>query len=144
MFMPTPALSLPMADVHSRSVGASARRGFAAAAVFAFAMTGCASAPTAMKMEPTSVSSRLGFPDCSVSVPLSQSEAIQAAKKMGNPQSESYPEWIKMTASIQPGDQLRLVDCLRASRTANVGDPYYYALFRDGKVISKFHFIIIN
>ncbi|SFR94305.1 hypothetical protein SAMN05216570_0964 [Dyella sp. OK004] len=95
-------------------------------------------------MEPRSIAKQLGFPSCLVSVPLSQSEVIEDAKRMGNPKPEHYPEWIEMSASIQPGDQLRLVDCLRANRSTNVGDPYYYALIRDGKIVSEFHFILIN
>lgn len=110
----------------------------------AFAIAGCASAPTKVKMEPKSVARELGFPSCRVSVPLSQAEVIADAKRMGNPKPESYPEWIDMTASIQSGDQLRLVDCLNANRSTNVGDPYYYALLGGGKLITEFHFILIN
>ena len=123
---------------------ASARRGSIAAVIIAFAAAGCASSPTAVKTESASTARQLGFPGCQVSIPLSQSEVIEGVKRMGNPTPKTYPEWIKLPASIQPGDQLRLVDCLSASRSRNVGDPYYYALFRGGKVISEFHFVLIN
>jgi hypothetical protein len=128
----------------SRSGGASVGCGFIAAITIAFAVAGCASVPAAVEMEPKSIARELGFPSCRVSVPLSQAEVIADAKRMGNPKPESYPEWIEMTASIRSGDQLRLVDCLRANRSTSIGDPYYYALIRGGKIVSKFHFILIN
>lgn len=118
--------------------------GFIAAIAATFALASCASTPSSVKTEPASIATKLGFPSCRVSIPLSQSEVIEDAKRMGNPKPESYPAWIKMTTSIQPGDQLRLVDCLKASRPVSAGDPYYYALFRGGKMVSEFHFILIN
>jgi len=127
---------------HRRAPGASVRLGFIA--VIACAAAGCASSRPAVKMEPGSVATQLGVPGCRVSIPLSQSEVIEDAKRMGNPNPEKYPEWIGMVASKQPGDQWRLVDCLSASRAAKVGDPYYYALIRDGKIVSRFHFLLIN
>ncbi|MGO4701178.1 hypothetical protein [Dyella sp. 2RAB6] len=109
-----------------------------------FAVAGCASTPPTVEMEPSSIARKLGVPSCRVSVPLSQSEVIQDAKRMGNPRPESHPEWSGMIASIRLGDQLRLVDCLRASRSARVDDLYYYALIRDDRIVSAFHFIVIN
>lgn len=109
-----------------------------------FLVAACASAPTAVEMEPRSIAEQLGLPECRVSVPLSQSEVIEDAKRIGNPNPEKYPAWIEMTSSIRPGDQLRLVNCLKDSQYKNVGDPYYYALIRNGKIISKFHIGFFN
>ena len=128
----------------SRSNDFSACLGLITAVAMAFVLAGCASTQSNVKTEPASVASRLGFPGCRVSVPLSQPEVIEGAKRMGNPNPESYPEWIKMAASIRPGDQLRLLDCLRASRSRDTGDRYYYALFRDGKVVREFRFIVLD
>lgn len=100
--------------------------------------------PTTLRMEPRSIAKRLGLPNCRISVPLSQSEVIEDAKRIGNPNPEEYPDWIKMTENMRSGDQLRLVNCLEASRSKNVGDPYYYALIRNGTIISKFHIGFFN
>lgn len=112
--------------------------------IITVAIAGGAPVPTEVKMEPKSIAKELGFQSCRVSIPLSQAEVIADAKRMGNPKLESYPEWIDMTVSSRPGDQLRLVDCLKAAQSTNVGDPYYYVLVRGGKIVSEFHFILIN
>lgn len=146
--MPVPLIALirflRKAEARYRSNDTPAGFGFVIAILFALAATGCASAPTAVKMESKSVARELGFPKCSVSVPLSQQEVIQGAKRMGNPNPESDPQWIRVSASMQPGDHWRLVDCLSAQRSMRIGDPYYYALFRGSKVAGEFHFIIVN
>lgn len=90
-------------------------------------------------MEPKSIAKQLGLPYCRVSVPLSQSEVIEDAKRMDIPDPETYVEWIEMKSNIQSGDQLRLVNCLGTSRSKYGGDPYHYVLIRNGKIISKFH-----
>lgn len=129
---------------HCSSKSRSGARVLVTAIAIAFVVAACASAPATVEMEPKSIANQLGLPECRVSVPLSQSEVIEDAKRIGNPNPEKYPEWIEMTSSIRPGDQLRLVNCLRASQYNNVGDPYYYALIRDGKIISKFHIGFFN
>ena len=140
-----PLTMLQMRSIKCRFRNASAAfRGFVTAATIAFVVAGCVSAPAKVKMEPKLIAKHLGLPDCRVSVPLSQSEVIEDAKRVGTPYPEKYLEWIKMTTTMQPGDQLRLVNCLRASRHKNVGDPYYYALIRNRKIISKFHIGFFN
>lgn len=105
----------------------------------ALAVMGCASAPPShINMEGRSVANRLDLPSCRVSVPLSQTEVIENAKRDGNPNPELNHEWIEMAAKIMPGDTLRLVKC------ENSGDPYFYALFRKSRVISKFHSMIFD
>lgn len=105
------------------------------------AVMSCASASKGVKFETASVASRLGLPNCDVSVALSPSEVIENSKRSGNPSPEKNGEWIKMVASLQSGDQMRLVNCLGVK---GIGDPYYYALFRNGEIILKFHPMIFN
>lgn len=124
---------------HRLHNGFSGFRGLVTAIAIAFVVAGCASEPATVRMESKSIAKQLGFPYCRVSVPLSQSEVIEDAKRMDIPDPEKYVEWIKMKSSVQPGDQLRLVNCFTASRSKYGGDPYYYALIRNGKIISEFH-----
>lgn len=105
----------------------------------ALMIAGCASAPTEVKMESRSIAKRLGFPDCRVSALLSQSDVIEDAKKVGNPNPEKNQEWIEITKSFQPGDQLRAVNCLKSSRST-----YFYALIRNDEVILKFYSTIFD
>jgi hypothetical protein len=114
------------------------------AIAFALAVAGCASEPTALRMEPRSMAQQLGLPDCKVSVPLSQAEVIEDAKRVGNPNPERSQDWIEITKDFQPGDQLRAVNCLSAARSRAVGDPYYYALIRNDAIIVKFHIGFFN
>jgi hypothetical protein len=101
-------------------------------------LASCASAPWTPKMDSGSTARRLGLPDCNVSVPLSQSEIISFVKKWDNhPNPEAEPEWIAIVQNEQPGDQLRMVSC-------TVGDPYFYALIRNGAVLLKFHPSIVD
>lgn len=81
----------------------------------------------------------LGFPECSVSVPLSESEVLEDAKRVGNPNPENDQEWIEMTKNIQPTDELRVVNCLNSSRST-----YFYALVRNGSIVSKFYSSIFD
>jgi hypothetical protein len=103
-------------------------------------MAGCTSA--SIRSEPPSFAAQLGLPYCKVSVPLSPSEVVENSKRSGNPNPESNGEWIKMAAALQPGDQLRRVNCLGAQ--GHVGDPYYYALIRNHEIFLKFHPMIFD
>jgi hypothetical protein len=118
--------------------------GFAAPVALAFALVGCASSLTTVRMAPKLVASRLGFPTCRVSVPLSQADVIGDAKMIGNLHPEEYPEWIAITENIHAGDQLRLVDCLNAQQPDKVGGVYFYALIREDKIILKFYPMIFD
>lgn len=82
---------------------------------------------------------RLGLPDCRVSIPLSQSEVIDDARRVGNPNAAKSEEWIKMTDALRPGDQLRIVNCLRSSRST-----YFYALVRNDSIILSFYSSIFD
>ena len=129
---------------HRLQNGSSGFRGLVTAITIAFVVAGCTSDPATVRMEPKSIAQQLGLPGCRVSIPLSQPEVIDDAKRIGNPDLEKYPEWIEMTSNIRPGDQLRLVNCLMASRSRKVGDVYYYVLIRNGKIISEFHIGFFN
>ncbi|WP_129588444.1 hypothetical protein [Solilutibacter silvestris] len=94
--------------------------------------------PQIFKMEPRSASKRLGLTGCNVSVPLSQSEVLDTVKKWdNNPNPEQNQEWIKLIANQKSGDELRMVSC-------KVGDPYFYALFRNDAILYKFHPVILD
>lgn len=95
-------------------------------------------------MESVAVAKRLGVPNCRVSVPLSQAEVIQHAKRDGNPNPGESHEWVKLVREMQPSDQLRLIDCLEARRSKSVSDPYFYALVRNDTIIAKFHSVMID
>ena len=124
---------------HRLQNGSSGFRGLVTAITIAFVVAGCASEPTTLRMEPKSIAKQLGFPYCRVSVPLTQSEVMEDAKRMDIPDPETYVEWIKMKSNIQPGDQVRLLNCFGTSRSKYGGDPYHYVLIRNGKIISEFH-----
>ncbi|WP_426687236.1 hypothetical protein [Rhodanobacter ginsengiterrae] len=114
------------------------RMGLIVVITITLAVVGCASMPQVFKMEPRSIAKRLGLPNCRVSVPLSQSEVIDAVKRWDNyPNPEKNQEWIEITSNLVPGDQLRMVSC-------KVGDPYFYAMIRNDTILFKFHPVIIN
>jgi hypothetical protein len=104
---------------------------FVTSIAITFALAGCVSTQSRIKMEPMSVANRLGLPNCKVSIPMSESEVVDNAKRDGVPNPEKNQEWIEMTKSLQPRDQLRLVSC-------KYGNPYFYALIRNEAVILKF------
>lgn len=120
--------------------------GFVSAAIITsmFTLVACTSTLTTVKIAPHSVANRLGFTGCSVSVPLSKSEVVEDAKRIGNPNPEVYPEWIAIIKNIQPGDQLRLVDCLNTRQSRKMGSVYFYALIRDHNVLLMFYPMIFD
>lgn len=105
------------------------------------AVASCASTAAGVRLESQSVAKSMGLASCKVSVVLTPSEVIENSKRSGNPNPESNQEWIKMAADLQAGDQLRLVNCLGVK---GIGDPYYYALFRNEAIVLKFHPMIFN
>ena len=110
--------------------------------MLAFGLVGCTGTQSTVKTEPRSVARRLGFPLCIVSVPMSQSQVLEAARRDGNPDPENY-EWKKILTELRPGDQLREVDCFRAHQLGKrVGDPQFYALFRNDAEVARFHSMI--
>ena len=95
-------------------------------------------------MESASVAKRLGVPRCKVSVPMTQDEVLTSAKSWGDPHAETRGEWAEILATTQPGDQLRLVDCVKADRHGVAAGYYYYALFRGQAIVAQMPGVIIN
>ena len=100
--------------------------------------SGCANSDAKLKMEPHSVAARLGEPQCRVSVPLTQAEALGLARSWGDPNPEARPEWAKIVAELRPGDQLRMVDCVRAKHN------FYFAHIRGDAIITKMYTMILD
>ncbi len=108
-----------------------------------FGVAGCTHAYDGPKNAPASVAERLGVPGCRVSVPMSQAEVLANAKRDGDPHTEGREEWLKIVATSHPGDELRKVACLKSGRYGSAGDMYF-GLFRNGAMIAKLNYIIIN
>lgn len=102
-----------------------------AGAVALLAM-GCTTTAGPVKLEGRSFADRLGLQNCRVSIPLSPSEAVEIGRKWEiYPNPEKDPDWVKMLSMQQPGDELRLISC-------STGNPYFYALIRNGAVIYRY------
>ena len=111
--------------------------------MLAFGLVGCAGTQSTVKTEPRSVARRLDFPLCMVSVPMSQSQVLEAAKRDGNPDPEGNGEWVGIVAKLQPGDKLREVSCFKAYHLGKkIDDPQFYTLFRDDVEVARFHPVI--
>lgn len=102
-------------------------------------VAGCASTSSSFQTESRSVAQQLGVPGCKVSVPIGKEMVVEDAKRLGNPRPEENQEWISMRASLQPGDELRVVDCLRSKERT-----YYYALTRNGSIVMRFYSSIFD
>jgi hypothetical protein len=101
-------------------------------------VAGCATSDATIKMEPHSVAKRLGVPHCQVSIPLSQTEVLEEARRWGDPIGEFRPEWAKIVAELKPGDQLRMIDCVR------VDHNFYFAHIRNDTILTKMYTMILD
>ena len=72
---------------------------------------------------------------------MSQEEVILSARRSGDPTAENGADWEKIVASNKPGDELRMVDCIRHGGRSGY---YYYALFRGETVVATMPGVIIN
>jgi hypothetical protein len=72
--------------------------------------------------ESARVARELGLANCRVTQPMRRYEALDYADIVGNPNLAAFPEWNRAMAMMQPGDNVRYVDC------PNGGN--YFALFR--------------
>ena len=98
----------------------------------ALLVTGCATTAGPVRLEDRSFADKLGLKKCKVSIPLSTSEAVEIGRKWEiHPDPEKDPDWMKMLSMQQSGDQLRLISC-------SEGNPYFYALTRNGEVIYSY------
>jgi len=98
----------------------------------------CSSLDSNVKMESHSVAKRLGVSKCRVSVPLTRSEVLNAAHRLGDPITESRPEWAKIGTEFKPGDQLRMVDCVRSKHN------FYFAHIHDGSIVTKMYTMTLD
>ncbi len=108
-----------------------------------FFASGCVHTSDGPRYEPASVAKRLGIPHCRVSVPITQSEVLLNARRDGDVQTEFRSEWAKIVATSQPGDELRKVVCIVHGHYGDAGDMYF-GLFRNGALIDKFEYTILN
>jgi len=99
---------------------------------------GCMTMKGPISMESPSFAKRFGLDGCRVSVPMSAGAAREIGRKWElYPDPEGDPEWMKMIAAQQVGDELRLVSCEQ-------GDPYFYALIRSNVVIFKYKLSVLD
>jgi len=75
---------------------------------------------------------------------MTRDEVLASAKSWGDPNAETRSEWAEILAATQPGDQLRLVDCIKPDRHGVAAGHYYYALFRGQTIIAQMPGVIIN
>lgn len=78
-----------------------------------------------------------------MSVPLSSKALLAQADRLGNPKLGASPEWHEVEVMARPGDQFRHVNCLGTTRGPGAGE-FFYALFRGGKVVTKFGYMLFN
>jgi hypothetical protein len=98
----------------------------------ALLVMGCVTTAGPVRFEDRSFADKIGLQHCRVSIPLSPSEAVELGRKLQiYPNPEKDPEWIRMVSTQQPGDELRLTSC-------GEGNPYFYALIRNGAVIYRY------
>jgi len=88
------------------------------------------------KIEQPRVARELGLAECGVSEPMRRYQALDFADLIGNPNLADSPEWAKVISLMQPGDQIRHVDC-------QSGDNFF-GLFRGKSVLFKFGGMIYN
>lgn len=81
---------------------------------------------------------------CKVSVPLSQDEVLRVVRSQGIPHPEDRQDWKEISKGIKPGDQLRQVICLTKGPTGVAAGDVFFGLFRDRKMISEMHTIIVD
>jgi hypothetical protein len=89
------------------------------------------------------LAARFSTPNCEVSVPLTEAQALVLAEREGVPHPETRPDWLALVAAAQPGDQLREVSCL-TGRHGRLAGAVFYGLFRGGKLVAEMHPMIIN
>lgn len=117
------------------------------ACMLAWILSACAHSPLGPKIDTSSriskqeFVSRFGFPECTISVPLTRDEAVKSAESVGAPQIDQRIDWIEMMDVMEPGDELRNVRCIpRRGR----GGVDLIGLFRNSKVIAEVHTVFMD
>ncbi len=90
------------------------------------------------------LAARFSTPNCEVSIPLTQAQALALAESEGVPHPETRTDWLALVAAVQPGDQLRQVSCLTRGNAGRLAGSVFYGLFRGGKLVAEMHPMIIN
>lgn len=72
----------------------------------------------------------LGLANCSVTEPMRRYQTLDYADLIGNPNLADSPEWAEAMSMMQPGDDLRFVECKSGAN--------YFGLFRGKSVLLKF------
>jgi hypothetical protein len=90
------------------------------------------------------IAKQYNVPQCEVSVPLTQKEALRIAERDGGTHVADRPDWAAMAKEFHVGDQLRQVVCLKAGQNGMAAGDVFFGLFRGGKMIADIHTIIIN
>ncbi|RYE01196.1 MAG: hypothetical protein EOP50_02440 [Sphingobacteriales bacterium] len=76
------------------------------------------------------LAARFSTPNCVVSVPLTQAQAMALAESEGVPHPENRTDWLRLVAAVQSGDQLREVSCLTRGNAGRLAGAVFYGLFR--------------
>lgn len=84
---------------------------------------------------------RFGYPKCTVSVPLSQEEAVISAELVGAPSINQRKDWVELTNSMIPGDKLRYVWC---NPYQGPGGVDLIGLFRNKHLIAEVHTVFVD
>ncbi len=82
------------------------------------------------EMESTRRASELGLANCSVTEPMRRYQTLDYADLIGNSNLAGSPEWAQAMSMMQPGDELRHVECKNGVN--------YFGLFRGDSVLLKF------
>ena len=119
-------------------------------ALAALIICGCAHSPDGPKLDRSPgidlspIARRLSVSRCKVSVPLTQDQVLEAARRLGDPQPEDRAEWAYMVKSVQPSDELRQITCLKRGLHGMATGDIFFGLFRSGEVVAEMHNVIIN
>ena len=84
---------------------------------------------------------RFGYPNCSVSVPLTPEQAVASAELAGAPHFGRRKDWAELTNMMIPGDELRHVWC---NPHRGRGGVDLIGLFRDGHMIADLHTVFVD
>lgn len=82
------------------------------------------------EMASTRHSRALGLANCSVTEPMRRYQTLDYADLIGNSNLADSPEWAQAMSMMQPGDQLRHVECKNGVN--------YFGLFRGDTILLKF------
>ncbi|MGY3265494.1 hypothetical protein [Lysobacter sp. HA35] len=81
-------------------------------------------------MESTRRAGELGLANCSVTEPMRRYQTLDYADLIGIPNLAESRYWAEAMATLQPGDELRHVECKNGEN--------YFGLFRGKSVLLKF------